>query len=434
MLTKVKKYILDNNLLKDSNKVVLAFSYGIDSRVLLDLLLKLGYEVTLAYLNHKKRPEADIEENECKVLAEKLNISSFTCELKDSDGNFHNYARDKRYEFFKEVARKIGTNQIVTAHHLSDNLETILLNLTKGSNLYGYSGISSEVITDEFKVIRPLMCVTKAEIIDYQKTYNLSYFEDSSNKELDYKRNRLRHNIIPELKKENPNIENTVIAYSKMLKDAFFFIREQAQKYLDSNDGKINIKEYKNLHRALRFDILSLMIENLGINKTYSLVESIDQFLLSEKAQGSINLNTPYLFKKRYDLAYIEKSENNEPINITMNEDDVIYVNNFKLFFTKKTPSFDTKHIKLCYNDLVFPISIRNRRNGDNIKMSYGHKKIKDLLIDLHMPNEQRDSLLLVVNNNEILWAIDIAKSATLVNMKSKADFYLVYEVIKNDE
>ena len=434
MLNKIKNFIFENNLMKDSNKVVLAFSYGIDSRVLLDILLKLGYDVTLAHVNHKVRKESDIEEIETKKLAQKLNIKCFTMTLDKQDGNFHDSARTKRYEFFKSVASFVETNQIITAHHLSDNLETILINLTKGSNLYGYSGISYEVTSDNYKIYRPLMCVTKDEILNYQRQNNIEFFEDESNSHLDYMRNRIRHKVIPSLKEENPNIENTIISYSNILKDAFNFIRSLTIKYLNKNSGKIKISEFRDLDKALRYDIVSYMLEELNLNKTYFLIELIDNFLLSDKAQGSINLNSGYEFKKRYDDAYIEKATVCEPVYIEFDIDDVIYIHNLKLFFTKKTPSCDTKHIKLCYNDLVFPLTIRNRKNGDNIKMPYGHKKIKDLLMDLHMPIEERDKVLLLENKKEILWVLDIAKSQALVDMKNKADLYLVYEVVKNDE
>ena len=161
LLNKVKEYIKTNNLINDNQKVILAFSYGIDSRVLLDILTKLGYEVIVAHVNHKVRKESDLEELETIKLCESLNIKYYIKHLTPEDKNFEDYARKERYNFFKDVAAKSDTNILITAHHKDDNLETILLKLMTGSNLYGYSGIHNCVIKDGLKIIRPFLCASK---------------------------------------------------------------------------------------------------------------------------------------------------------------------------------------------------------------------------------------------------------------------------------
>ncbi len=430
MLEKVHKFILENETLKPGSKVILAFSYGVDSRVLLDILLKLKYEVILAHVNHKHRLESEHEEKMAYVLANKLNLKLYVFHLKENKKeNFHDQAHKARYQFFKEVATKENTPFIVTAHHQDDNAETIILNLIKGSNLYGYSGINPILKKDNLILIRPLLCVSKAEIKEYQIIHNLEYFEDCSNNQDDFTRNRIRHHILPLMKAENPNLLTNLMNYSNILRNSFNHIRHSSIEFLTSWNNKIVLEAYKTFDIALRLDILSLYLENLDLNKNYNLITSLDNILLNNRPQADVRLNKNYIFKKRYDNAYIEPAQIREEISYQLTQNNVIYTKNMRFYFTKNLPSSNANYINLCYNDLVYPLQLRTRRNGDKILMPYGHKKIKDLLMDYHLPKEKRDEVLLLESGNEILWVVGYAKSAKLLAMKEKGDIFLVYEV-----
>lgn len=430
MLDKVKQYINDNKLMEANSKVVFAFSYGVDSRVLLDVLLKLNYEVVLCHVNHKHRPQSELEEKEAYLLAKKYNLKIYVLHLvEDEKKNFHADAHDKRYSFFIETAIKENAKYIATAHHANDNLETVLLNLIRGSNLYGYSGISNKVHLENVTIVRPLLFLSKEEIKNYQKINELDYFEDSSNSEDDFRRNRIRHNVYPLLEKENPNILNNVAHYSSILQEAFKFIRGKSIELYALWNNKIIINGYKVLEKALRHDILSFMLEEASLFRSYNLINNIDNILMSDKPQADISLNDKYLLKKRYNIAFIEKDIQNDSEYYELYEDSHIITKNMRFYFTKILPSNNAKYLKLCYNDIVYPLVLRTRRAGDTIKMSYGHKKIKNLFVDLKLSNEKRDSTLLLINQGDILWVCDYAKSEALKNMKDKGDIYLVYEV-----
>lgn len=431
MLTKVSNFIKSNNLIKKNEKVVVAFSYGIDSRILLDILIKLNYKVVIVHVNHKHRLQSEIEEKDTIKLANELHIPYYIMHLdEDKSKNFHSDAHKKRYDFFIDVAKKENAKYIATAHHLNDNLETVLLNLIKGSNLYGYAGINLKVMKDNINIVRPLLCLTKKEIKQYQKLNNIKYYEDSSNSEDLFKRNRIRHNIIPNLLDENPNLLNEVKNYSNMMFEAFNYIRKQSIKYLKENDNIINISTFKEFDNAVKKDIISLMLENLNINRSYNLINLINDMLLNNNPQNNISLSNNYIFKKRYEIAYIEEDKKeSEEINLQLYENNVIIVKNAKFYFTKNLPNNNVNYLKLCYNNLRFPLILRTRKNGDKIKMTYGHKKIKNLLMDLHLTTEQKNETLILENNGEILWVYNYAKSQALINMKDKADIYLVYEV-----
>lgn len=431
MLNKVTNYIKSNNLIANNEKIVIAFSYGIDSRVLLDILLKLNYKVIIAHVNHKHREQSEIEERDTIKLANKLHIPYYIMHLdEDKTKNFHSDAHTKRYEFFLDVARKENAKYIATAHHLNDNLETILLNMIKGSNLYGYAGINNHIMKNNINIVRPLLCLTKQEIRDYQQINNLEYYEDSSNSEDLFRRNRIRHNIIPNLINENPNLLNEAKNYSNMMFEAFSFIRRQSIDYLNESNNIIYLKTYKELDVSIKKDIISLMLENLNINRSFNLITLIYSMLENNNSQNNINLSNNYVFKKRFDKAFIEQNINtNEEIYLELYENNVISVKNTKFYFIKNLPNNNVNYLKLCYNNLRFPLILRTRKNGDKIKMTYGHKKIKNLLTDLHLTTEQKNETLILENNGEILWVYNYAKSEALISMKDKADFYLVYEV-----
>ncbi len=427
---KVKNYIKSQNLI--DKKIILAFSYGIDSRALLEVLYNLGYEIILCHVNHKVRKESDLEEEETKKLAKELGIKLYVKELGKIDSDFENKARIERYNFFKEVSKKENVSTIVTAHHLDDNLETILMNLIKGSNLYGYSGIHNASY-DNLNFIRPFMCVTKSEIIEYQKEKGFKYFDDQTNFENDHLRNRLRNIVIPELKKENPNLLENVNAYSSITYSSFKHIRKLSIEFLNSKT-EIDTTKYKLLDEALRLDIISYLLEKSNISRSYNLISTIDKNLLMDKPQFDINLSNDYLFVKRYQKAYIKQNDNNNYQEYDLYEDRPVIFNGFKIFFTKKPLSLYQNHIKLCYNNLVFPLKVRCRKDGDKILMSYGHKKLKDLFIDKKIEKEKRDTLPIILNNGEIIWAVGVAKSNLISKDKNDGDICLIAEEFKNEQ
>ena len=431
MINKVQSFIKENKLIEPHAKIVLAFSYGVDSRVLLDILIKLGYEVIIAHVNHKHRLQSELEEDEAISLAKRLNINYEVMHLvEDHSKNFHADAHNKRYDFFMQVAKKYNANYIATAHHLNDNAETILLNLIRGSNLYGYGGINITQKRNNITIVRPLMCVTKIEIKAYQEVNNLTYYEDSSNSEDEFRRNRIRHHILPLLENENPNILKELNNYSKMMHEAFSFIRNMSITYLNEHNNIIDVESFKILDNALKKDIISLILEKKEIERSYNLINLILNNIMDKAPQNEITLHDGFIFKKRYNKAFIDvKNEKVENYH-KLYENNVIYIQNLRFYFTKNLPNSSANYLKLCYNELVFPLVLRNRRDGDTIEMTYGHKKIKKLFMDLHLTKEERDNALILENNGEILWVVNLAKSKRLTEMKSSGDIYLVYEVI----
>ena len=436
MKNKIKKYIIDNNLLDKNEYVIVAVSGGVDSIFLLHILYDLGYKTVLAHVNHHKRLESENEAIQMKELASSLKIPYELLNYHyNNKSNFHDHAHNARYNFFKKIADKYNTKYIATAHHLDDQAETILIKLLNGSNLFGYGGISNKLIDDTYNIIRPLLCVTKDDIYEYVHKYQLTYFEDSSNKENDYLRNRIRHNIIPLLKNEEPNLLYKLQEFSIQAKDAFNYIRNQSINYLNKTKNTIEISSFTTLDDVLKKDIICLLFERYPIRKNNDIILKCLSLLNNTNGTKKLSLKNDYYFIISYDKAEIKKiiKTTDYQEKLTINN-EVIIENKYKFYFSKNLPKNNAKYIKLCYNSLELPLIIRNKKDGDYIKMSYGNKKVSRLMIDHKITLEERKTIPLVFDsNNNLLWVVPIAKSDTVINQKQSSDIYLVCEVINND-
>lgn len=438
MKNKVYQYIQTNNLFPKNAKIIVAVSGGVDSVCLLHILKNLNYEVVLAHVNHHKRQSSDIEQNAMENLAKTMNIPYEIHHYYDDNiGNFHDKSHNARYSFFKQIADKYNTKFIATAHHLDDQAETILIKLLNGSNLYGYGGISNLLIDEDYYITRPLLFLTKDDLYNYANTNNLQYFEDESNKKDDYLRNRIRHNIIPILKNEEPAILEKFQEFSIQAKEAFQFIRNQSINYLAKTNNIIELTSFNELDNTLKKDILCLLFERYPIRKNNDIINQCFTLVLNPKGNKTISLKNNYVFVLEYDKAYICKTfENIEEKHILTLENEICFLQKYKFYFSHKiTQKNNAKYIKLCYNDLRLPLTIRTKKNGDHINMSYGNKKVSKLMIDNKLTQQQRQQTPLIFDcDNNLLWVYPIAKSNEVIDQKSKGDIFLVCEEIENEK
>lgn len=435
MENRVKSFLKINNIVIDK-PIICAVSGGVDSVCMITILYKLGYNVILAHVNHNKRKESILEQEEMYKLAKKLNIPFELLDYHyDGKDNFHNDSHNARYGFFKDLCNKYNTNIISTAHHLNDQIETILIKLMEGSNLYGYGGISICNDDGQFKIIRPLLCTNKEELYLYAKENDLVFFEDSSNNEDEFVRNRIRHHIIPLLKNECNDLYNKTLQYSNQLKEAFNYIRSQSIEYLDKTNNIISFDSFNKLNVALKKDIISLLLERYNINKSYSLINNIVEFLSSEDGSKNIVLANDYILIREYNMSYITKRNIRDikKQSITL-ENSIIFDNKYKFYFSKKVPSNNAKYIKLCYNEIVLPFYVKTKEDGDNIELLIGNKKVSRIFIDNKIPVEKRNYIPIITDNNgKILWIYNLAKSKDVFKQKNSNDIlYFVCEEINN--
>ena len=431
----IASFLKENNLIIDK-PIIVAVSGGADSVSLLYVLYKLGYEVILAHVNHHKRIESEIEEEAMRNFAKELNIPFELLEYHyDGMDNFHNDSHNARYNFFRGLCKKYHTNIIATAHHQDDQIETVLMKIMEGSNLYGYGGIAIVNDDGEYKIIRPLLCVDKESIYSYAKKNNLIYFEDKSNREDDFLRNRIRHHVVPLLKKESPSVGEKFEEYSIQAHEAFQFIRSLSKEYLKENKDSLIVDSFNKLDIALKKDIIALMLEKYNIRKNKEIVLNILSLMEDNYGTKTIHLEGEYVFSRSYTIGKIKKEVVNNDISYKMNKDDIIVIGKYKFYFTNSHNNICTKSIKLCYNVLEFPLTIRYKKKGDSINLTVGTKKVSRILIDKKVPKEDRLSIPIIENGNgEILWVYDYAKSDFVSKQKNSGDIYLVCEVLNHDE
>lgn len=401
MLFKVKN-VINSHFEK---KIILSVSGGVDSTVLLYLLKELNADLVIVHFNHQQREESVVEAEYVKMLSNKFGYPFEYFEL-DIKEDFHNEAHNQRRSLLINVAKKYETDVIITAHHLNDLLETILMRISRGSNLLGYSGFVDSYYKDGMYFLKPLIEVSKEEILAYAKEHNIKYFLDSSNQSDIYTRNRYRHEIVPLLLKENEGILEKTIQYNKTLSEAFFHIRKTSTSFL-KNSNSFLISEFFKLDKAIQKDVIAYLLEKKDISFTYNKIEEIISFLETGGPNSYYDLGKDYIFKKVYKKVVLELKKENIKVHQELNLDAVNILNdNTIISFSYDLEDLDNYKVVLCYNKLALPLFVRNREPKDMLYFPYGHKKVKDFYIDKKIPKDIRDSDLLIVDSNNQVLAI----------------------------
>ena len=245
MLSRFLKFVKANNLLGEDQRTILAISGGVDSMVMCHLFQQAGFNFGIAHANFQLRDqESKLDQKMVKKLAGRLKVP-FWCEIFDTQDesskqgiSIQMAARDLRYSWLEDLRVAERYDRIAVAHHLDDSLETILLNLTKGTGVSGLRGIRAK----SGNLIRPLLFATKSAIIQYAGSHGLTWREDSSNRSLRYQRNLVRAKVIPVLSEINPNLFESLInslermtATEEILIDAVNRLQDQAVKVKGSD-------------------------------------------------------------------------------------------------------------------------------------------------------------------------------------------------------
>lgn len=384
--------------------LVLSVSGGIDSMSLVSMLLNSGYRLIVVHFNHLKRDESIIEKDLVESFAKKNNLSFHYYTIDVGDGNFHHQAHLLRAHYLMDVARLHKTPYILTAHHLDDLFENILMKLTRGSNLLGYAGMQMMHQDGDFIYVKPLLYTSKTELVDYATEHHVLYLNDSSNEDNYYLRNRYRHAIVPVMKQENENLLEQVKQYHLQLSRAFHFIRKTTIDHLASTKI-IDIDVFVTWDPVLQDDAIAYLIEDHRIPFVFETVSKIKTMLLSSKPNQNYELGREYRFIKAYRQAYVSSIATPNRSRIELSPETTIIENMAVFTFSYNSEAVTEEFIKLCYNELAFPLWLRHREEGDQLTYAYGHKKLKKLFIDQKIPMEDRQKLwVLTDSNNQILW------------------------------
>ena len=430
------------DVLKEGDTVVVGCSAGPDSMCLVDLLLKFrkntNINIICAGVNHKLRVESDTEmewlEEFCKknnMIFEGMVINNY------GDDNFHNEARNIRYSFFEGLVRKYDAQYLMTAHHGDDLIETILMRIVRGSTLSGYSGFGSVVKMEGYFIVRPLIYTTKAEILKYDEDHNIHYFIDKSNFSDKYTRNRYRKNVLPFLKKEEPNVHLKFLKYSKTLSMYDDYISKEANKKyqeLLSDNKYIDVESFKELDEVIQYKIITNILEDYYQDDLILIsdihTELIRSLVYSKKANTCIYLPNSIRVIKSYDKFYFE------PLTEQIDSYEIELTQYANLPNGKNIKKIDESlentnyYCRLNSSDITLPLHVRTRRAGDKmtVKGLGGSKKVKDIFIDSKIPINKRDLWPVVVDSKEnIVWIPGLKKSKFDVPKNKKCDIILKY-------
>lgn len=405
----MKKIINELKSVIGNHKVIVTCSTGVDSMALLELCLKsLPHEnITVAHVNHNKRIESQEEEKYLKNYCKDLDLNLEVLHLpKEYSGNFQEWAREKRYSFFKKVAKEKGAKYILLAHHANDLVETIIMRLIKTSSLKGYSGIEKIAHLEDVTIYRPLLNTPKDEIIKYCQDNRITYFEDKSNNDDDYTRNRIRHQVIPLLLEENPNLYQAFSNYSQTLLSANKLLEKVKVEFIENhvsvntiNNNEIiqfSLSDFKDLDKDFHIHVLFRILKKYKLSRT--CINDIYKQILSSKTKIITNINNELSMIKEYGKVIFTNLslESNEFYLKIDTEKDYILPNDQLLSVNKNICYLKANNKTLWYNIKSLPIVIRSRRNGDKIKLKVGTKSVSDFLTDKKVPFLQRKETLVL--------------------------------------
>lgn len=427
----IKSINLDND-----DYVIVGVSAGPDSMALLHMLEKnLHCKIVCAHINHNVRIQSNEEEKYLKEYCKKKKIIFETLKINSyNENNFENEARKKRYDFYEKMLKKYNSHNLFLAHHGDDLIETIIMKIIRGSNLEGYAGIKTFSYLDNYKIIRPLLSITKEDIIKYNKENNIKYYIDITNEDIAYTRNRYRIQLLPLLKKEDKNVHLKFLKYSNTLQEYDNYINYEIKNKLSRiyDNNCINIKEINQEHEFMKKSIIFYILSKIYNNKSNIIKEKnlfdIVKMTNNNKPNYTINLPQNYVAKKEYNYIYIEKSKK---IEFHHYKKILQNINKIDDMIIELVDSIDTDSNNVCRlnsSQIKLPLFLRNKKNGDYIEIKglNGKKKIKDIYIDSKIPKDKRDNYpLLVDNDDNILWIPNIKKSKYNVKKNEFCDIIL---------
>ncbi len=441
-MNKVIDYLTKTLKLNNNDTIVIGNSAGPDSMALFDILLKLRdekkFKIICAHVNHNVRKESKEEEKFLREYCEKRDVP-FEVMLIEKYGNdnFHNEARNIRYNFFENIIKKYNANYLFTAHHGDDLIETILMRIVRGSTQKGYSGFSIEVDKGTYKIERPLIFVTKQETEDYNKRHHIPYVIDSSNFKDKYTRNRYRKIVLPFLKNEEPNVHEKFLKFSKTLTEYDDYIEKEIHKQIKTvvKDKTIIVDKFLELDKLIQNKIIYHILEDtynddlMLINDTH--VNLIIALAHSKRPNTKVYLPLNMQAVKNYNEITIQR-DIEDVTNYEVELIDFAYLPNGKTI--EIIESCDTNGNDICRLDskeVKLPLYIRTRKLGDKIalKGTNGHKKVKDIFIDEKIPLKQRDKWPIVVDSKDkVVWIPGIKKSKINKQKNEKHDIIIRYK------
>ena len=433
-------YIFLKKLNIENNTIVAAISGGPDSMLLLDILLdlrgKMNLNIVVAHVHHNLRKESDYEAIELEKYCKENNLifEMKKIEKYPNDKFSEESARKIRYEFFDEVIKKYNSSILFTAHHGDDLIETILMRLTRGSSLKGYAGFESITHDRGYKIVRPLIYLTKVEIETYLNEKGIWYAKDMSNENDKYTRNRYRKYLLPELKKENKKVHHKFIEFNEKVLMANEYINNQVDEIYNNIviNEEIQIFKFNKLDKIIKITLLEKYLKKIYKEEIIKLNNKHINIII-DYMEKNINIVFDLPYNKKGIIEYnkfkvINKTKNKKyeytfTDNIELPDKSVIRIDN-------NTDLTSNYVIHLNSKDVKLPFCVRNYQPGDRmiVKNMLGSKKVSDIFIDVKLPKHLRETYPIVTDDTgEIIWIPGIKKSHFDMKKEKKYDIILKY-------
>jgi tRNA(Ile)-lysidine synthase len=411
------KYIKENHLVKKGDRVLLAVSGGIDSMVMTDLFVRTAIEVGIAHCNFCLRGrESDKDEELVKKFADKHNIPFYSIRFKTTDYaekkgiSIQMAARDLRYSWFEKTRHEYGYDSVAVAHNLNDNIETLLINLTRGTGIAGLTGM--KMVNN--RIIRPLLFATRESIVEYCKRQKIEYREDRSNADSKYTRNKIRHLVIPLLKEINPSIEYTLNDTAERMSGindiVSGFIEKIVKATFEYRDDKIAVNISLLQPYQQNKTILFELFRPFGIT-TSTLKDFIN--IIAGRTGSRLFTATHRIVKDRNEIIISSGSQKeNEEYKINSVAElkkvpGILSVKNIN--FTRSYP-IPTDPCIACIDiqDITYPLIIREWHSGDFF-FPFGmnrKKKLSDYFVDRKFSRFDKEKVLILESAGRIVWII----------------------------
>jgi len=430
---------------KKDRAILAAVSGGPDSMAMLHMLkalgAELGFPVIAAHVNHKMRgAEADAEAQLVRRTAEAWGVPCVVGEidvpahLARTGENAQAAARSLRYDFLRRAARERGARVIATAHHADDQAETVLMRLLRGTGPGGLAGIAERRDEEDLELIRPLLRISKMELLQYCERHGIPYATDGSNRSLRYFRNAVRLEVLPFLERYNPAVGPALARLAEIAAAEDDYLRRAAEEAFAAlvrpeGDGwAVDRRGFCALHLALQRRLIKLILNclaNRGIPVDFERVEDILSASVADAPSvRRMDLGGGAVWMREYDrMVFASAADAAQRFcHVVPFPDTEVQVPEAGLVFRFRTlpaPAggslgADRRTAWFDLAELALPLRIRNREKGDRMEPFGlgGSKKVQDIFVDAKVPRSRRDRIpLLTDGDGRILWIPGVCRS-----------------------